>query len=96
MMIAKKMAAPSFKTGAAQFTANTSLNYNTFLPVPLRGIAGYEKLRSEWINANPEHSELDLLTACAGFARACGLALREKVLADSIRELGGGNHEQRT
>ena len=56
-------------------------------PAALRGIAGFEKLRAEWISANPEHSEFELLTACVGFARGCGLILREKLLQAMLRDL---------
>lgn len=56
---------------------------------PLRGIVGYEKLRAEWISANPDHGELDLLIACTRFARDCGLVVREQALAVTMQELGG-------
>ncbi len=89
-----KRAAPCIKTEAAISKAYfRQFNYNShFSTKQLRGINGYEKLRAEWIAANPEHGELELLTACIGFARACGLVLREKLIAASIRELGG-DHE---
>lgn len=54
-----------------------------------RGIAGFERLRAEWLALNPIHSEAELLAACIAFARACGLILREKVLQRQLAELGG-------
>lgn len=54
-----------------------------------RGVIAYEKLRSEWISANPEHSELELLQACISFARACNLALRASVLSAQLSKLNG-------
>jgi hypothetical protein len=52
-----------------------------------KGLPGYEALREQWIKENPEHTERDLLNACAEFARSCGLVIREQVLQRQLAEL---------
>lgn len=88
-MITNKMAALCKETGAATKEKTTPHFIPRINHKQLKGIDGFEKLRTEWIAANPEHSELELLTACIGFAKLCGLALREELLKGYIRELGG-------
>ena len=55
----------------------TSKNHRLKLTTrqPLRGISAFERLRAEWICANPSHTEAELMGACVVFARACGLIL---------------------
>jgi hypothetical protein len=75
--------------------ADRSLNYianinqNLIDRQPLRGINAYERLRGEWIAANPVHTEAELLSACVMFARACGLIIREKLLEQHLAEARG-------
>lgn len=49
-------------------------------PAQLRGISAYEKLRAEYIAANEDLNEADLLDACIQFAKMTGLTLRQQLL----------------
>lgn len=49
-------------------------------PAQLRGISAYEKLRSEYIAANQDLNESELLDACIQFAKLTGLTLRQQLL----------------
>lgn len=72
--------------------ARANINQNHSYRQPLRGISAFERLKAEWICANPSHTESELIAACITFARACGLILREKLLEAHRREIEGGNH----
>lgn len=87
-MTGKEKAALSFKTEAASERYKHSHSIPRRSPAQLRGITGFERLRAEWINANPEHTEAELLAACITFARACGLILRERLLQEQLRGAG--------
>jgi hypothetical protein len=54
-----------------------------------KGLSGFEALREQWIKENPEHTERELLKACAEFARSCGLVIRDQVLNRQLAELIG-------
>ena len=86
-MIEKEMAPQ--KGGQGLITSTFNSTHHLHPRQPIKGIAAYERLRAEWVNANPEHSELELLTACVSFAKVCGLVLREKLLAYQMQEMEG-------
>jgi hypothetical protein len=50
----------------------------------LKGIHAYERLRREWIAANPDHSEQELLSACITYAKICGLVLRQAIIQQQL------------
>jgi len=85
-MSIKTKATPS---GMAEKEERPNHNTETRKFQPLKGIAAYETLRREWIAANPEHNELELLQVCIQFARVCGLVLRERVLEMQLAKLQG-------
>jgi len=74
--------------------ANTNHRLKLATRQPLRGISAFERLKAEWICANPSHTESELLAACITFAHACGLILMEKVLEAHRHSIAGGDYDR--